>query len=154
MRLHTGWALTVLALGVLVVADGGAQELKAPERSEVPSFALRPATVTEGALLTDAGVDRSEALRVTAAERETGREVAGPTRDGAVVGARAGTVVESSAPLLATVQDRPRVGQSKALMIVGGAALVAGLIIGDDAGALLAVGGAVVGLYGLYQFVR
>jgi hypothetical protein len=39
-------------------------------------------------------------------------------------------------------------------MIVGGAALVAGLIIGDDAGALLAVSGAVVGLYGLYLFVR
>jgi hypothetical protein len=45
-------------------------------------------------------------------------------------------------------------GRNVALMVVGGAALITGLIIGDDAGALLAVGGAVVGLYGLYQFVR
>ena len=47
-----------------------------------------------------------------------------------------------------------RIGSDVPACIVGGAALVAGLIIGGDAGALLAVGGAVVGLYGLYQFVR
>jgi hypothetical protein len=39
-------------------------------------------------------------------------------------------------------------------MIVGGAAVITGLLIGDDLGAVLAVGGAVVGLYGLYQWVR
>jgi hypothetical protein len=45
-------------------------------------------------------------------------------------------------------------GQPEALMIVGGAALLAGLIIGDDAGTLIAVGGAVTGLFGLYQYLR
>jgi hypothetical protein len=78
----------------------------------------------------------------------------GPTTRGAAVAVRANALAQSTQPILAGVQQRPRVGQSKALMIVGGAALVAGLIIGGDAGALLAVGGAVVGLYGLYQFVR
>jgi hypothetical protein len=78
----------------------------------------------------------------------------GPTARGAAVGARAIAPASTDRPLLAGVQQGRNVGQSKALMIVGGAALVAGLIIGDDAGALLAVSGAVVGLYGLYLFVR
>ncbi|MGH7546152.1 MAG: hypothetical protein ACREKI_08225 [Gemmatimonadota bacterium] len=39
------------------------------------------------------------------------------------------------------------------LMIVGGSALVAGLIIGDTAGTILAVGGIGVGAYGLYLYM-
>jgi len=39
-------------------------------------------------------------------------------------------------------------------MAAGGAALLVGLIIADDAGTLLAVGGAVVGLYGLFRFLE
>jgi hypothetical protein len=39
-------------------------------------------------------------------------------------------------------------------MIVGGAAFVAGAIIGDTAGTLFMVGGAAVGLYGLYQYLQ
>jgi hypothetical protein len=39
-------------------------------------------------------------------------------------------------------------------MVVGGAALLTGLIIGDDPGTVIAVGGAVVGLYGLYQYLQ
>jgi hypothetical protein len=44
--------------------------------------------------------------------------------------------------------------QNQILMIVGGAALLTGLIIGDDAGTVLAVGGAGVGLYGLYRYLQ
>jgi hypothetical protein len=44
-------------------------------------------------------------------------------------------------------------GRGETLMIVGGAALLAGLIIGDDAGTVIAVGGAIVGLYGLYLYL-
>ena len=50
--------------------------------------------------------------------------------------------------------DSANLGQSRAMMIAGGAAVVVGIIIGDDIGALLAVGGAVVGLYGLYQYLK
>jgi hypothetical protein len=50
------------------------------------------------------------------------------------------------------VQSRVRRGQT--LMIVGGAAFLAGLIIGDDAGTAVAVGGAVIGLYGLYLWAQ
>jgi hypothetical protein len=44
--------------------------------------------------------------------------------------------------------------QPVALMIVGGAALLAGAIIGGDAGTIFMVGGAVVGLVGLYQYLQ
>lgn len=45
-------------------------------------------------------------------------------------------------------------GQGVALMVVGGAAMVGGLIIGNGGGDAIAVGGLVVGLIGLYQYVR
>jgi hypothetical protein len=51
-----------------------------------------------------------------------------------------------------TLQSRTRRGQT--LMIVGGAAFLAGLIIGDDAGTAIAIGGAAVGLYGLYLWAQ
>lgn len=52
----------------------------------------------------------------------------------------------------ALAQSRLRRGQT--LMIVGGAAFLAGLIIGDDAGTAIAVGGAAIGLYGLYLWAQ
>lgn len=45
-------------------------------------------------------------------------------------------------------------GQGVALMVVGGAAMVGGLIVGGGAGDAIAVGGLAVGLIGLYQYVR
>ena len=47
-----------------------------------------------------------------------------------------------------------RSGQDVAMMVVGGAALVVGSVIGGDAGTLMMVGGGVVGLLGLYRYVR
>jgi len=44
--------------------------------------------------------------------------------------------------------------QSQALMIVGGAAILVGAIVGDRAGDVFMVGGAVVGLYGLYKYLQ
>ena len=45
-------------------------------------------------------------------------------------------------------------GTPIALMVVGGGALLVGAIIGGTAGALIMVGGAVIGLLGLYQFLQ
>jgi hypothetical protein len=45
-------------------------------------------------------------------------------------------------------------GEPIAMMVVGGAALLAGLIVGGDAGTVIAVAGVIVGLYGLYQYLR
>ncbi len=45
-------------------------------------------------------------------------------------------------------------GSGTGLMIAGGALFVAGLIVGGDAGTLLAVTGAAIGAYGLYLYFR
>jgi hypothetical protein len=45
-------------------------------------------------------------------------------------------------------------GEAKAEMIVGGAAIVAGMVVGGDGGAVLMFGGAVVGLYGLWNYLK
>jgi hypothetical protein len=39
-------------------------------------------------------------------------------------------------------------------MIVGGAALITGALIGGDVGTIFMVGGAVMGLDGLYQYLQ
>lgn len=80
---------------------------------------------------------------------------AGPTVERAVVGVRP---LSQSNPSLdaaeAAMQQRLGLGQARALMIVGFSAVVIGLIIGDDAGALVAIGGAAIGLYGLYHYLK
>jgi hypothetical protein len=48
----------------------------------------------------------------------------------------------------------PNKNQSMALMFVGGAAFLGGLIIDDDAGTVIAIGGLIVGLYGLYNYLQ
>jgi hypothetical protein len=46
------------------------------------------------------------------------------------------------------------VGKPVALMVVGGAAIILGSVVGDDVGTLFAIGGAVALLYGLYLYLR
>ncbi|MGZ8414590.1 MAG: hypothetical protein ACXW05_17825, partial [Gemmatirosa sp.] len=92
------------------------------------------------------------------APRHAATPAPGPTRDGARAGvattpkhaARAqGNGGEERAP-----RNGPGFGQPEALMIVGGAGVVIGLLIGGGGGGALAFGGAVVGLVGLYQYIR
>ncbi|MDB4907322.1 MAG: hypothetical protein JWO05_2106 [Gemmatimonadetes bacterium] len=45
-------------------------------------------------------------------------------------------------------------GQAKTLMIVGVAAIIAGAVVEGDSGHIIMVGGAVVGLIGLYQYLH
>jgi hypothetical protein len=44
--------------------------------------------------------------------------------------------------------------QARAMMIVGVAGLIAGAIIGDTPGTIIMVGGTVVGLIGLYEYLQ
>jgi hypothetical protein len=59
--------------------------------------------------------------------------------------------VAPAAPLPATGAN---LGTAKAQMIVGAAAFVAGALIDNDAGTVLMIGGAVVGLYGLWNYLK
>jgi hypothetical protein len=73
----------------------------------------------------------------------------GPSMESAALSPR-----YSSHDVLSTHEmRRPSRGSGVGLMIFGGAALITGLIIGDDAGTVIAVGGALVGLYGLYVYL-
>ena len=77
----------------------------------------------------------------------------GPARAATATAVRAQLPALSREEALRTAGAQGTLGRGEVLMIVGGAALLTGLIIGDDAGTLIAVGGAVVGLYGLYLWL-
>jgi hypothetical protein len=51
-------------------------------------------------------------------------------------------------------QERARGRTHIAMMALGGAALVAGLMIGGDDGRIVALAGGVIGLTGLYRYMR
>lgn len=54
---------------------------------------------------------------------------------------------------LAATSDSPRSGP-RTLMIVGGAAVVVGVVVGGTAGSVLLAGGAIVGLIGLWHYLQ
>lgn len=73
----------------------------------------------------------------------------GPSMQASTLSPRLAT----DAPLEANAMRRPARGSGVGLMILGGAALITGAIIGDTPGTIIMVGGAVVGLYGLYVYL-
>ena len=75
----------------------------------------------------------------------------GPSRDALAAGVRISRPASTVAPMAASGAG---LSQSQALMIVGGAAILVGAIVGDTAGTVFMVGGAVVGLYGLYKYLQ
>jgi hypothetical protein len=75
----------------------------------------------------------------------------GPTRDALAVGVRP-TLSPTTAP--APSRGGSGIGQPEAMMIVGGAAILVGAVIGGDAGDIFMIGGAVVGLVGLYKYLQ
>lgn len=77
---------------------------------------------------------------------------AGPTIDGTATAFR--VVANVSDIDAAEMQRRQSAGKPVALMIVGGAAILVGAVIGDAPGTLFMVGGAVALLYGLYLYLQ
>lgn len=94
----------------------------------------------------------SAGASVASAQSVADRPARGPT----VQTARAGVTapVPAEAGLRGAQELETPSRESAALMIVGGAALLAGLVIGGGAGTAIAVGGALIGLYGLWMYVR
>ena len=74
----------------------------------------------------------------------------GPSRASARVASHAVSTPRGAPPV---IQNKKSNKNALALMIVGGAALVIGAVIGDDAGTIVMLGGAGIGLYGLYLFL-
>ena len=77
---------------------------------------------------------------------------AGPTMDGATVALKRQSSEQTlKAPVVVASQHTDK---ATALMIVGGAAFLAGAIMNDDPGTIIMVGGVAVGLYGLYLYLQ
>lgn len=78
-----------------------------------------------------------------------------PRRESTVAGVRTDReprdlAIGSSA---AALQGRTS-GRGQLYMVIGGAAFVGGLLIGDDAGTAIAVVGLGIGIYGLYLYMK
>ena len=116
-----------------------------------------PLTARAQTAATDAAVTSDSAQSASAAV------AAGPTLASASVAVRPAAerpvvVVRTATTEAAVPNALPPAGSSNrnatTLMIVGGAAFIAGAIIGDTAGTIIMVGGAGVGLYGLYLYLQ
>ena len=59
----------------------------------------------------------------------------------------------TDAPLPAP-SEPGRNGRNTAMMVVGGAALIVGAVIGGDSGTIIMIGGGVLGLWGLWQYLK
>jgi len=148
--------LTRLARGAAVAAAlalqaslGGAQEAASP----AAELALRPMPADSAARFQGAP---PQAARAGGAPPPPPRDGAAPTLAGASVGVRSRSLAPDAAVAgeAAEAAYRRAFSQSQVLMIVGGAAFLTGAIIGDDAGTIVMIGGAAVGLYGLYLYLQ
>lgn len=67
-------------------------------------------------------------------------------------------VQRAAAPRDSSISSAARgnagLGQPEAMMIVGGAALIVGAIVGDTPGEIIMIGGAIIGLVGLYKYLQ
>jgi hypothetical protein len=115
--------------------------LAAPRIAGAQEVATAPATSLDTAATPTAPV----------AAEQASLPVAGPTLAGATVGFHRASEQVTHGPVTVAAA---RSSNSTALMIVGGAAFLAGAVIGGDAGTIIMIGGAAVGLYGLYIYLQ
>ena len=143
-RLRFRVALPIV-VGLLLAAPAGAQ---AP--ASVANEADRAATTPS---LTRTDAPRSDAAHPAEDARGSSAVVA-PSAEGLRAGVRAAVAREDNrTPSTIAMQSRG-LSQAEVLMIVGGAAFLAGAVIGDDAGTLIMIGGAGIGLWGLYLYLQ
>ena len=107
----------------------------------VALVAVTPAAAQQAALSPDA---------VTTSVSTSAVE-AGPTVRNTTVGVRA--IQPLGAPELAPMKFGPT-NRNVAWMIVGGAGLLVGAVIGGDPGTIVMVGGGVIGLIGLFRYLN
>ena len=112
-------------------------------RSLVSSLALLVAA-TIAPSVSSAQTARSSASLVPAAM------IAGPVAAPSALKTAAAPVLPSSGSALA----QARVGRAERLMLIGLAIVVVGAVVDGDAGTIVMLSGAGVGLYGLYLYLQ
>lgn len=125
----------------LIAAPASAQ---APATADQP-LATLPAPVSEPAPATPSLV-RIADIRDASVEAVS--------MDGLRAGVRAPVVRDDVKVANTVIAKQGGFTHAQVLMIVGGAALLTGAIIGDDAGTIVMIGGAAIGLWGLYLFLQ
>lgn len=133
MLRHTRTLATSLALGAAVLAG--------PAHAQSVTQTAAPAA--------DSAAAPSRTPAPTAAAPS-----AGVARDALVAGVQAPAAAPAGSETAQAGVTRATRGQAQALMLVGGAALIVGLVVGGDAGTIFALGGAGIGLYGLYLYLQ
>ena len=131
MRLPT----PVVVLSLLVAV---ALPLRAQSAGNVPSDSVRSA---------------SDSAQIASAVGEKAQTAKGAALTGLRAGVHAPETAALDKPLIAAGGSR-NLGQARAMMVVGLAALISGAVIGGDAGTIIMVGGTVVGLVGLYEYMK
>ena len=120
------------------------------------SLAAMPLAAQDRPAIADDAAPDSVTVAAPAVSVAPSAQAAGPTRDGATVAARPtrdDRTRRTADALAALAPTRTHHGPAVALMVVGATAVVLGLIVGGDPETPLVVGGAVVGLIGLYQYL-
>lgn len=108
----------------------------------------------------NAATDSTRAVAVDTAQavRAESRATTAPTIGAPMTGLRSGIhSAESQRPAqpnATAAATRAGLGQARAMMIVGVAAMIAGGVIGGDPGTIIMIGGAVIALIGLYDFLQ
>ena len=127
------------AIAVLLASAGSLAAQNAVQSSTVSDPRIAP-------------VPAAEQAPVAAPAPEQQSVSLAPFAAGATVGVHAKSSSDMPAPYVP-----PRDGnhsQGVTMMIIGGAALVAGALIGGSGGTIIAVGGVVVGAIGLYKYLQ
>jgi hypothetical protein len=111
-----------------------------PLAAEAPAPAAQPAEASVPTMPT------------TAPASPESQSVAGAPITDARVGVHAPEHSRDAAA--ATAAAHANLGQARALMVVGVAGLLVGAIIGGTPGTIIMIGGAVIGLKGLYDYLQ
>jgi hypothetical protein len=117
--------------------------LAAQGTSPVAAFQIEPAS--------PATQPASPAAPAASDEAAPAVTPAGPSLAAATAGIHANVATTDATR---AAEHHGGLGTGGALMIVGGAALIIGLIIGGSAGLIVAIAGAALGLYGLFLFLQ
>lgn len=136
------------ALAALLVTGGVLAAQNAVPSSPVSNPQLAPAAAPAPA---DPGAASADQMPIAAPEPAAAQVSQAPFAANEPVGVHSKSS-DMPGPIAPPRADRHN--QAVTLMIIGGAALLGGAIIGGSGGTLIAVGGIVCGAIGLYQYLN
>lgn len=146
-------SLSLLSLTAFAARPLGAQTGIPTNGPVIPAGAADSSQVVSGQVSGQiSGRDSAALASPSTAPVASEPSVAGAPLTGLRAGVHRRETARPDQPLVAP--NRAGLGQARALMIVGVAALVAGAIIGGTPGTVVMVGGAVIGLIGLYDYLQ